>query len=68
MNLHQKVQRHDIDNWIKETKSIRYQNIWDLFKRQNLQEGDEIWSYSTKNEQGYAVVRNGKPISSFKTS
>ena len=70
-NLIQKVMVHDIDNWIKETKSLRYQNSWDSFKR-NIQDGDQIWSYSLKENrnasQGYCILRNGKITNAFETA
>ena len=70
-NLIQKVLVHDIDNWVKETKTVRYQNSWDLFKRE-MQDNDQVWSYSYKEGretfQGYCILREGQIIKLFQTA
>lgn len=70
-NLVQKVMVHDVGNWIHETKSIGFQNKWNAFRKEII-ENDELWSYQSKDKyntsQGYAIVRNHKIINIFETA
>ncbi len=70
-NLVEKVMVHDVGNWIHETKSIGFQNKWNVFRKE-IKEGDELWSYSKKERfnatQGYAIIRNHQIINIFETT
>lgn len=70
-NLIQKVTVQDVGNWIHETKSIGFQNRWNAFKKEII-ENDELWSYQLKDKyntsQGYSIVRNHKIINIFETA
>lgn len=68
-NLIQRVQLHDINNWMHKNASIRFQNQWDMFKRE-IQDGDEIWSYRLRKpeRQGYCILRKGHITHNFQTA